>query len=75
MNGKMGVLMERDIIIKALYRFQDLVAKAPSQTISPNQDGESDRRLARLAIKKYNKTVAWRSRISLSREDQKELSP
>jgi hypothetical protein len=67
--------MERDIIIKALYRFQDLVAKAPPPTTAPNQTVESDRRLARLAIKKYSKTIAWRSQRSLTREDRKELSP
>jgi hypothetical protein len=70
-----GVLMERDIIIKALYRFQDLVAQAPPPTTAPNQTVESDRRLARLAIKKYNKTLAWRSQRSITREDRKELSP
>ncbi|WP_419661746.1 uncharacterized protein Dvar_21790 [Desulfosarcina variabilis str. Montpellier] len=61
--------MEKDIIVDALYRFQQIVdSDRPSIHML-----ESDRRLARLAIKKYTKTVAWRASLPRFKPDRQEV--
>jgi hypothetical protein len=65
--------MEKDIILEALYRFKEIVDRDRFLLTTPFQTGESDRRLVRLAIKKYNKTMKWRSRIPQYRPNQKKL--
>lgn len=61
--------MGKDIVMDALTRFQEIVASdRPSANIL-----ESDRRLARLAIKKYSKTVAWRTSLPRFKPDRQEL--
>lgn len=65
--------MERDIIIKALYRFQDIADDAQTSLASGYQVVEADRRLARLAIKKYNKTMEWRMQLPRYQPDEKGL--
>lgn len=65
--------MEKDIIIEALHRFRDIVDHARPQTHDAYRPVEADRRLVRLAIKKYNKAAQWRSGLSRLPTDEKEL--
>lgn len=60
--------MADDLIKEALIRFQYLVEETSphAQRLSGISDG--DRRLARLAIKKYNKAMNWRLRAFISEE-------
>jgi hypothetical protein len=61
--------MGKDIVMDALYRFQEIVASdRPSAHML-----ESDRRLARLAIKKYSKTVEWRASLPRFKPDRQEV--
>jgi hypothetical protein len=61
--------MDKDIIMDALNRFQEIVdSDRPSAKTL-----ESDRRLARLAIKKYSKTVAWRASLPRFKADRQEV--
>lgn len=62
--------MEKDIILLALHRFQEIVANNRSQTYSPDLSSKMDRQLARLAIKKYQKTAKWRSQSPRSRSNE-----
>ena len=61
--------MEKDIIMDALYRFQEIVeSERPSKDVR-----QSDRRLAHLAIKKFKKTTAWRSSLPRYQSQHQEL--
>lgn len=61
--------MDRDIIMDALKRFQEIVASdRPLRTML-----ESDRRLARLAIKKYRKTMDWRANLPRYHSEHPEI--
>jgi hypothetical protein len=55
--------MKKDIILKALHRFQEIVLSDQAKTYAAHPSSEADVQLARLAIKKYQKTVALRLRI------------
>jgi hypothetical protein len=54
--------MDKDIILAALNRFHDIVIKDQANAGGAHRTVASDRRLALLAIKKYNKTMEWRTR-------------
>lgn len=56
--------MEKDIILEALHRFQDIVELAQSRKQSVYPTIESDKMLIRLAIKKYNKKLHLRPRLA-----------
>jgi hypothetical protein len=58
--------VSNDIIIEALHRFQDIVDAENPDLKTPYQTVEADKRLVRLAIKKYNKIMEWKCRPSLS---------
>ncbi len=61
--------MDKDIILEALYRFQAIVdSDRPSVNMLV-----SDQRLARLAIKKYTKTVAWRTSLPRFKSNPREV--
>ena len=66
--------MERDIILEALYRFRDIVDPEWPHAFVPCAMLESDKRLARLAIKKYNKTLEWRAHRPPRRSDEREMA-
>lgn len=53
--------MERDIIMSALHRFQEIVDQTGPNASASYQTIEADKRLVRFAIKKYSKTIQWRS--------------
>jgi hypothetical protein len=67
--------MERDIIISALYRFQEIVDQADVETSTSYQTIEADKRLVRFAVKKYSKTVQWRSSASRFAGSAKRVYP
>lgn len=56
--------MEKDIILAALIRLQEIVnnGNAPSHGVIYTSL-KSDRRLARLALKKYHKAQQWRQGV------------
>jgi hypothetical protein len=58
-----GVSMEKDIVLTALHRFQEIVVKGQLQSHAAGPSLEADLRLVRLAIKKYSRALEWRSRI------------
>ena len=51
--------MKPDIIREALLRFQELVETDGGTASVYSRQRRSDRDLARLALKKYQKTVGW----------------
>jgi hypothetical protein len=53
--------MKPDIIREALLRFQELVETDGRTTSVHSRQRRSDRDLARLALKKYQKTQGWHS--------------
>lgn len=63
--------MHKDIILEALYRFHEIVDSDPPFL----NTRESDRRLVRLAIKKYTKTVAWRASLPIFKPHHQEVCP
>lgn len=67
--------MERDIIISALYRFQEIVDQANPESSTFYQTIEADKRLVRFAIKKYSKTLQWRSSASRFAGSEKGFYP
>lgn len=53
--------MSGDIIKEALIRFKDILEEARTgRSVLAPRNTEADLRLVRLAIKKYNKQIAWR---------------
>jgi len=52
--------MKPDIIREALLRFQELAEAEGGTAYPPPRQQANDRNLARLALKKYQKTQGWR---------------